>query len=137
MHLRKQNIIQPEKPIDYKSIKRCFFSLNTNKNLGHDGISFNVIRTCFELLRTTLLSIFNSSLQTGFFPDELKIAKVILIFKTKDENDFRNYRPTSVLLCFSKIPKRIMYKRLYNHLSVYQTLYWKQFGFQRGHSTEL
>ena len=29
-----------------------------------------------------------------------------------------------------------MYKRLYNHLSENQILYSKQFGFQRGHSTE-
>ena len=29
-----------------------------------------------------------------------------------------------------------MYKRLYNHLSENQMLYLKQFGFQRGHSTE-
>ena len=47
-----------------------------------------------------LLSIFNSSLQTGIFPDELKIARITLIYKTGDENDFGNYRPNA-LPCFS------------------------------------
>ena len=70
-------------------------------------------------------------------PDELKIAIVTPIYKTGDENDFGNYRPISVSPCFSKILKRIMYKRLYNYLSENQMLYSKQFGFQRGHSTEL
>ena len=136
-YLQKQNIIQPENPLTINELKDAFFSLKTNKSPGHDGISFNVIRNCFGPLSTPLLSIFNSSLQTGIFPDELKIARVTPIYKTGDENDFGNYRPISVLPCFSKILKRIMDKRLYNYLSENQMLYSKQFGFQRGHSTEL
>ena len=41
----------------------------------------------------------------------------------------------SVLSC-SKTPEKIMYKRLFNHLSEHNLLYQKQFGFQQGHSTE-
>ena len=93
-----------------------FFSLQTNKSPGHDGISFNVIKNCFGSLSTPLLNIFNLSLEKGIFPDELKIASVTPIYKTGNENDFGNYRPISVLPCFSKILERIMYKRLYNHL---------------------
>ena len=65
-----------------------------------------------------------------------KIASVTPIYKTGDENDFGNYRPISVLPCFSKMLERIMYKRLYNHLSQNHMLYPKQFGFQKSHSTE-
>ena len=72
-YLRKQNIIQPENPLTINELKGAFFSLKTNKSPGHDGISFNVIRNCFGLLNTPLLSIFNSSLQTGIFPDKLNI----------------------------------------------------------------
>ena len=57
-------------------------------------------------------------------------------FKAGDENEFGNYRPISVLPCFSKILERIMYKRLYNHLLNQNILYRKQFRFQQGHSTE-
>ena len=57
-------------------------------------------------------------------------------FKAGDKNEFDNYRPISVLPCFSKILERIMYKRLYNHLLNQNILYRKQFGFQQGHSTE-
>ena len=58
------------------------------------------------------------------------------MYKTSDENDFINYRPISVLPCFSKILESIMYKRVYNHLSENQMLYSKRFGFQWGHSTK-
>ena len=135
-YLRKQNIIQPENPLTINEFKKNFFSLKTNKSPGHDGISFNVIRNCIGPLSTPLLSIFNSFLYTGIFPDELKTARMTPIYKIGDKNDFGNYRPISLLPFFSKILERIMYKRLCNHLSENQMLYSKQFGFQRGHSTE-
>ena len=47
-----------------------------------------------------------------------------------------NYRPITVLPCFSKVLEKIMYNRLYIHLSENNLLYKKQFGFQQKHSTE-
>ena len=83
-----------------------------------------------------LLHIFNVSLQNGTFPDELKIARVTPLFKNGSDSDLGNYRPISVLPCFSKILEKIMYNRLYKHLSDNNVLYKKQFGFQEKHSTE-
>ena len=37
--------------------------------------------------------ILNQSLYTGIFPDKLKIAKVIPLYKKQDEKVFGNYRP--------------------------------------------
>ena len=116
-------------------LKDAFFSLQTNKSPGHDGISVNVIKNCFGPL-STLLNIFNLSLEKGIFPDELKIARVTPIYKTGNKNDFGNYRPISVLLCFSKMLERTTYKRHYDHLLQSHILYPKQFGFQKSHSTE-
>ena len=50
--------------------------------------------------------------------------------------ELRNYRPISVLPCFSKILERIIYNRLYKYLTDNNILYKKQFGFQTRHSTE-
>ena len=83
-----------------------------------------------------MLHVFNLSIVKGIFPDDLKIARVTPVFKGGDEKDLENYRPISVLPCFSKILERIMYNRLYNHLIKNNILYSKQFGFQKGHSTE-
>ena len=47
--------------------------------------------------------IINSSITQGDSPEELKLAKVILIYKADNEPPIQNYRPISVLPFFSKI----------------------------------
>ena len=76
------------------------------------------------------------SFEKARFPDSLKIAKVTPVYKSGNSSSLSNYRPVSVLPCFSKMLERIMYTRLYNHLQENKILYSKQFGFQRGHSTD-
>ena len=61
---------------------------------------------------TELRQIFNISLETGVFPDKLKMAKIIPIFKADDPQLFKNYRPISLLTNFSKFYERVMHSRL-------------------------
>ena len=80
--------------------------------------------------------MFNLSIEKGVFPDDLKIARVTPIYEGEDSRDVSNYRPISVLPCFSKILECIMYNRLYKYLIENNILYSTQFGFQNGHSTD-
>ena len=82
------------------------------------------------------MHIFNLSHEKGIFPDDLKIARVTPIFKAGDESEMGNYRPISVLPCFSKILERIIYHRLFKYLAANKILCKNQFGFREGHSTE-
>jgi hypothetical protein len=49
---------------------------------------------------------------TGIIPDNLKVAMITLIFKGNDAMKFENYRPISVLVCFSTLLERLMINRL-------------------------
>ena len=100
-----------------QKLKEAVASLKPNKNQGRDIIHANVIKTIYEELKRPLLNIFYQSLKSGIFPDKLKISKVFLIYKSGEKYVLSNYRPTSVLPCFSKILERIMYNRLYNYLN--------------------
>ena len=117
-------------------MKDAFFSLKLNKGAGYDDISFNVAKKCFGVLHKTLSHIFNLFLQTGICPNKFKIAKVTPLFKGGENYELGNYRPISVLPCFSKILEKIMYNCLYKYLTDNSILYKKQFGFQEGDSTE-
>ena len=88
------------------------------------------------LIRGSLRYLFNLSIENGIFPDDLKIAKVTSIYKAVDKSGLSNYRPISVLSCFSKFLERIMYNHLHQYLTENKILYPQQFGFQTGHSTE-
>ena len=77
----------------------------------------NVVKKIFGELCGTLKYLVDSSLQTGVFPDLMKIAIVSPVFKTGDTADISNYRPISVLPCFTKILECIMYDRLYKYLT--------------------
>ena len=56
--------------------------------------------------------ILNLSLSEGLFPDELKIANVVPIYKADDSIQFNNYRPVSLLCILSKVFEKVMYTRL-------------------------
>ena len=99
-------------------------------------MSSNVVNETSDIFFDPLKYIFNFSLQQRIIPENLKIAKVSPIYKKDEEFLLTNYRPISVLPCFSELLERIMYNRLVKYLSENSILYEKQFGFQTSHSTE-
>ena len=81
--------------------------------------------------------ITNQSFRTGIFPDKLKIYKITPLFKKGDELIVDNYRPISVLPVLSKIFEKIAFAQLYDYINENRLLYHGQYGFRKGHSTEL
>ena len=103
---------------------------------ANDDISFNVVKHVFQNISEPLKHIFQISLSKGIVPNKLKIARVTPIHKAGENTDVSNYRPISVLPCFSKMLERIMYNRLFDYLNKHNMLYNKQFGFQKANSTD-
>ena len=80
--------------------------LDSKKSCGHDDIPVLTLKLSKYLLAPLLSNVINESICDGVFPNNLKIAKVVPIFKTGDSEIPTNYRPISVLTYFSKILKR-------------------------------
>ena len=80
-------------------------------------------------------ALVNCSFRTGSFPDELKIAKVCPIFKGGASNIFSNYRPISILQCFSKNFEKNAFTRLEKYINVNNILLNNQYGFRSKHSS--
>ena len=123
------------KPTDEEEILKIISKLGSNKSAGHDDIKSDIVKQIADVIAIPLTIIFNISLSTGIVPDDLKIAKVVPIFKKDNPQVFGNYRPVSVLPCFSKLLERIVYNRTYDFLSKNDVLYCKQYGFRTNHST--
>jgi hypothetical protein len=125
-----------ETDLKLSELRTAFSSLKSKKSEGFDKISVDIVKSVFDVIEPSLFHIFNLSLKSGIVPDKLKIARITPIFKSGDKSNILNYRPISILPCFSKLLERIMYHRLYNHLTENDMLYCKQFGFKNKHSTE-
>ena len=105
-----------------------------NSSAGWDDFPTFVLKKCSGSLLQPLTHLINCSLQSGIFPDELKLARVVPIFKAGDLAQVSNYRPISVLTTFSKILEKIVYNHLLDFLSKNEALYEYQFGFRPSHS---
>lgn len=67
---------------------------------------------------------------TGIFPDQLKIARVVPIHKSGDKNALTNYRPISVLPVLSKVFEWAINDRITKFLEKYNIISSSPFGFQ-------
>ena len=111
--------------------------INTLKNSapGNDEMPASILKHCIETYIDPLTYLVNLSINQGIFPDELKIAKVLPIYKSDDKQLIQNYRPISVLPFFSKIFEKIISNHLLNFIDTNNILYDNQFGFRKNHST--
>ena len=103
---------------------------------GHDRVSNTLLKKLGKSLSYPLGIIFNQSIASGCFPDMMKIAEVIPLYKGKEEDHVVNYRPVSLLMTISKVLEKIIYNRLYKFLSKHNILYDSQYGFRSKHSCE-
>ena len=81
--------------------------------------------------------IINQSLLIGIFPDRLKIAKAIPLYKKEDESILDNYGPISHLPAFSKIFEKIVHEQLTDYFTRHKLFFDGQYGVRKKHSTEL
>ena len=66
-------------------------------------------------ISSSITLIINQSLTTGIFPERLKIAKVIPIYKKDDVKMIGNYRPMSILPAISKILEKTIFNQLHDY----------------------
>ncbi len=109
--------------------------LEPKKSQDFNDISMNLLKNCINEIISPLKHIIDLSFKYGTIPDQMKIAKIVPIFKSGDPRNIDNYRPISLLSNFSKILEKIMYLRLTSFLETNNILSCEQFGFRKGHST--
>ena len=106
-----------------------------NKAVGHDNFQpFFIKITRFVIV--PYLNLFLDFVFTeSIFPSTCKVARVVLVYKMGAKDDMNNYRPISILTCFSKSIEKILYARLYKFLKKHNVVCKNQYGFQSNVST--
>ena len=72
-------------------VKKTINNLPTKNICGYDDISSKLLKVIAPVISKPLTLLINQVLNTGIFPDKLKIAKVIPIYKKGDPQLFENY----------------------------------------------
>ena len=125
------------KLVSQDDVKKVIRDLKPKHSAGHDDISTHLLKSMSNMIAPLLTLSINQSLCTGIFPDQLKVAKVIPLYKKDDQHLFDNYRPISLLPAISKVFEKIAFIQVYDYLEKNNLLYSSQYGFRALHSTEL
>jgi hypothetical protein len=127
-------------PLEFGQLSQAEFitiieNLEAKSSNDIDGISNKTLKFLKYELATPLVHLFNLSIQTGEFPEKLKMSRTVPIFKSGDPMICDNYRPISLLSSISKVLEKAVAVRLVSHLKDNNLLSEGQFGFQEKFST--
>ena len=88
------------RPVHDEEIRNIINSLKEGAP-GADNITANVLKCVLNYIVNPLTHICQLSLSQGYFPNDLKIAKIVPLCKCN------NYRPISLLSVFSKVLEKL------------------------------
>ena len=115
--LRKTTVAEKE---------RLITSLPNKSSHGHDQISNTMLKSLCTSISYTLEIIFNQSIHQGVFPEQMKWAEIIPLYKGKAHDLQVNF----TLMMMSEVLEKIIYTRLYSFLKLNGSLFDSQYSFR-------
>ena len=110
-------------------------NLLVSKSNRQNDIPTHVLKLCKNSLSPFLVQIFNLCIREGTYPQSLKCAQVVPIYKGGRKDLCTNYRPISLLSPINEIFEKVIHSRLYTYLEQNSMLSSHQYGFRMGLST--
>ena len=122
-------------PTEPGEIFNTINSLNVKKSSGFDHIPPFFVKLAGPLISEPFSVLVNHSITLGIFPEVLKVAKVVPVYKSGSRHNPTNFRPISLLSCFAKIFEKLQFKRLTIFIRQHSIIAPTQYGFRPGLST--
>ena len=116
-------------------IVRIITKLNEKKSTQVNDIPTKFLKFANALIAPILSKMYNKCIREGIFPENLKTAQIIPVYKKNSKYDCTNYRPISLLSQLSKIFEKLLAQRITNYLLKFNLLSQCQYGFREGYST--
>lgn len=104
---------------------------------GFDGITVELVRAAWPVIKDRFLDVTNNGLRTETFPDIWKEGDVKFLVKraNADLSNPKTYRPLSLLPVLGKINERLLLGRLQAFEEEVQLLHPAQYGFRTKRGT--
>ena len=111
--------------------------MKNNKAPRLDGINNQTLKNLPESALNYIKVIFNDCMRLNYFPEDWKVAKILVFPKAgKDLTKPDNYRPISLLNTLSKLFEGVLLNRLKKEVHGRNLIRPEQFGFRPGHSIQ-
>ena len=98
---KKENFRIPRATTE--EINKIIKELDPKKATGLDKIPPKIVKMSANVIDSHLANIINNDITKNVFSEKAKVASVRPIFKKNEREKIENYRPVSILNCFSKV----------------------------------
>ena len=122
--------------ITQHEIEKLINDLLNKTSCGHNKISNSLLKDLKYCISYPLMIVFNQLIALGMFPDKMKLAEIIPLYKGKERDEVIDYHPISLLMTISKLLEKIIYIRTCSYLECNQLLIDSQYGFQSKRSCD-
>ena len=125
--------------ITIHEVKTAFLSMSPFSSPGSDKIFAALIQWGIDTLGPLLTSLFQSCLNTSYFPNAWKEGTLLTIPKSDypDKTSHKSQRPITLLSVLGKGFEKILLDRFLHHeLTSTPWFHEKQFGFRKNYSTD-
>ena len=123
------------KEVNFSNIFKAISSLNSKKQGTKDGILAKCLKTACSESSSYLTKVWNEEMLTeDSFPQNLKLADVVPVFKKCDPTCAKHYRPISVLPTVSKVFERLMHDQITTYMDAHLSKHLC--GYRKGFNTQ-
>ena len=121
--------------VNFSDIFKEISSLNSKKQGTKDGIPAKCLKTACSESSSCLTKVWNEEMLTeNSFPQNLKLADVVPVFKKCDPTCAKNYRPISVLPTVSKVFERLVHDQITRYMDAHLSNHLC--GYRKGFNTQ-
>ena len=123
------------KLVTHNNVREAIDSIKNKNSKDIFGLNIILVKSIKNFIISPLCKLINLCIKEACFPDCLKEAIVIPIYKKGDANEAKNYRPVSLLPIFAKIVEKCFAWQIANYFENNNIFYKKQFGFRKSKNT--
>ena len=111
-------------PTNMAQIDKIIKNIGIKKATGVDQMSARLLKASTPVTTHHICHLVNQSISSSIFPDRLKEAQVIPLFKKEDPLSKKNYRPVSILPMVSKVYEKVLSSQLSDYFdNIFHTFY--------------
>ena len=116
-------------------VEKMLKFLNSKKAAGTDRLPIKLVKLTSEVLSKPLSLAINNSITSFTFPERAKVATVVPIYqKAGNKYTVSNFRPVSLLNCFSKIYENYIKSHIVNSMNNYISPYVS--AYRKGYNSQ-